>query len=192
MMLGQTLKQAREEHDVSQSEAAAATRIKIQHIAALESEEFETIAAPAYAKGFIKLYAEYLEMDPEPLIQDYEDRFMPKTRQPLMGDDDSQHNRSHDGAHQDRGRGWASGLSSIEWPFTFSKQTAGIAAGIAIGVTLVLFIALRLVHGKTDPENPLTESPAEGVERPHKHLRTHALSAEPPAPYLDLIDSTVN
>ena len=57
-MLGDTFKNAREARGVSASEAAAETRMKVQHIEALEQEDFSSVAAPAYAKGFIRLYSD--------------------------------------------------------------------------------------------------------------------------------------
>ncbi|TFH16317.1 MAG: hypothetical protein E4H02_05885 [Lentisphaerales bacterium] len=69
--LGRTLREARQKKKVSESQAAAATRIKIQTIQDLENEEFSRIAAPIYGKGFIRMYAEYLGLDPDPLIDDY-------------------------------------------------------------------------------------------------------------------------
>ena len=58
---GAIFREAREQKGVNESQAALATRIKVQHIEAMENDDFDKIAAPAYAKGFIKLYAEYLE-----------------------------------------------------------------------------------------------------------------------------------
>jgi transcriptional regulator with XRE-family HTH domain len=81
--LGNQLKAAREQKGLSASEAALGTRLKVQHILALEGDDYSTIPAPVYAKGFLRLYAEYLELDPSPLIEEYELHFMPKKRQPL-------------------------------------------------------------------------------------------------------------
>lgn len=71
MAFGQILRKAREERGLSPSEVAAATRMKVQIVEDLECEEFGRIAAVIYGKGFIKLYAEYVGLDPKPLIDDY-------------------------------------------------------------------------------------------------------------------------
>ena len=47
--LGQILKEAREKKGVTASQAAAATRMKIQTVEALERDDFSRIAAPTYA-----------------------------------------------------------------------------------------------------------------------------------------------
>ncbi len=82
--LGHTLKSTREQKRISASDAARSTRIKVQHIEAIERDDFSQIAAPAYAKGFIKIYAEYLGLDPEPLIKEYLEKHAPKERPPLL------------------------------------------------------------------------------------------------------------
>lgn len=72
--IGEQFRSAREHKRVSLSKAAASTHIKIQHLEAMESDDFSRMPAPAYAKGFIKLYAEYLGLEPAPLIEEYQAR----------------------------------------------------------------------------------------------------------------------
>lgn len=69
--LGQTFKAARERKRISLSQAAAKTRIMIQHLEMMERDDFSKMPAPAYAKGFIRMYAEFLGLDPAPLVQEY-------------------------------------------------------------------------------------------------------------------------
>ncbi|MBM4152622.1 MAG: helix-turn-helix domain-containing protein, partial [Kiritimatiellaceae bacterium] len=58
--LGQQLKAAREAKGVSEYDAGIATKILTRVIVAMESDDFSGMAAPTYAKGFIRLYADYL------------------------------------------------------------------------------------------------------------------------------------
>lgn len=69
--LGQQLKAAREAKRVSESEAGAATKILTRIIVAMEADDFSGMAAPTYAKGFIRLYAGYLGLNPDPLVEEY-------------------------------------------------------------------------------------------------------------------------
>lgn len=85
--LGQTLKEARERKKVTCSQAAAATRMKIQSIEAMERDDYSRVAAPIYAKGFLRLYAEYLGLDAAPLIREYMDTYAPKERPQLVAPD---------------------------------------------------------------------------------------------------------
>ena len=69
--LGQQLKAAREAKGVSESDAGLATKTLTKIIIAMEADDFSVMPAPTYAKGFIRLYAEYLELDPVPLVEEY-------------------------------------------------------------------------------------------------------------------------
>ncbi len=71
MALGQKLRRAREAMRLTPSEVAMRTRMKVQTVEELEKEDFSRIAAPIYGKGFIKLYAECVGLDPRPLIEEY-------------------------------------------------------------------------------------------------------------------------
>lgn len=68
---GAALRAAREKRRLSIAEVVEATRIKSHIIQDLENDDYSAIAAPLYGKGFIKLYAEYVGLDPAPLIRHY-------------------------------------------------------------------------------------------------------------------------
>lgn len=69
--LGQTLKSTRERKRISLSYAAAQTRIKLQYLELMEQDDFARMPAPAYAKGFLRMYATFLGLEPQPLVQRY-------------------------------------------------------------------------------------------------------------------------
>ena len=69
--VGQQLKTAREHKQMSIHDVVSSTKINSQIIEAIERDDFNSIAVPVYAKGFIKLYAQCVEIDPAPLIQAY-------------------------------------------------------------------------------------------------------------------------
>ena len=72
--LGQVLRSTRERKRISLSYAAAQTRIKVQYLEWMERDDFSRMPAPAYAKGFIRMYAGFLGLDPVPLVQEYQDQ----------------------------------------------------------------------------------------------------------------------
>ena len=78
--VGQKFKAAREKKKATLSQAAVVTRLKVQHLEAMERDDFGVIPAPAYARGFIKLYAEYLGLDPAPLVKEYVELYANKPR----------------------------------------------------------------------------------------------------------------
>jgi cytoskeletal protein RodZ len=69
--IGENLREARHNKKVSLEDASRATRIKIDILEQLESDEFDRLAAPAYTKGFLKLYAEYLGLDGQSIVEAY-------------------------------------------------------------------------------------------------------------------------
>lgn len=179
-MLGQQLRAEREAQGHSQSEAAEATRLKVQHIEALEKEDFSKVAAPAYAKGFIKLYAEFLEMDPELLLEDYEENFRPKTFTPLQSDDEqtAQRTEKNDFGQKKPPRDWKwPDWRSIEWPFTFSKQLSLRILAACTG--LLLLVVIASLFGKREEVQPSSS------ELANRSRSKHYLVQDPPAPYMD-------
>lgn len=84
--LGDTLRMAREQLKMSQRDVADATRIKAHIIDAIEHNDFSRISVPLYGKGFIKLYAECVGLDPEPLVKDYMTRYASSVRPSLRSE----------------------------------------------------------------------------------------------------------
>jgi transcriptional regulator with XRE-family HTH domain/uncharacterized membrane protein YqjE len=84
MSMGEILKNAREQRGLSLSAIAESTHMKVQVLEDIEQEDFRRIAAPIYGRGFVKLYAEYLDLDPTPLINEFMDIYSGK-RTPVVG-----------------------------------------------------------------------------------------------------------
>jgi len=84
--LGDTLRMAREHLKMSQSDVAEATRMKVHIVDAIECNDFSRIAVPLYGKGFVKMYAECVGLDPEPLVRDYLMHYARAVRPSLQSD----------------------------------------------------------------------------------------------------------
>jgi cytoskeleton protein RodZ len=69
--LGNYLREAREARGVSLAQVAAETRIIQRYLAALESGEYHHLPGDVYARGFIRNYAQYLNLPAEELIDMY-------------------------------------------------------------------------------------------------------------------------
>lgn len=69
--IGALLREAREEQGRELSEAAAATSMRVAQLEALEADRWEQFGGDVYAKGFLKSYAVWLGLDPEPLLEKY-------------------------------------------------------------------------------------------------------------------------
>ena len=70
---GETLRAAREAKGLTTSQIAAKTRMLVQIVEEMENEDFHRIAAPIYGRGFVKLYADCVDLDPLPLVKEFMD-----------------------------------------------------------------------------------------------------------------------
>ena len=75
--IGSSLRDARVRQKLTLSEAEQATRIRARYLAALEDERFELLPGPAYAKGFLRVYADYLGLESQRFLDEYNSRFAP-------------------------------------------------------------------------------------------------------------------
>lgn len=66
--IGARLMARRAQLGVSLDQVAARTRIRRVYLEALEEERFDIFPGDAYLKGYLKGYAESLELDPQPLL----------------------------------------------------------------------------------------------------------------------------
>lgn len=72
--IGQRFKAAREKKRISLSQAALKTHMKVQNLEAMERDDFSKMPAATYARGFIRIYAGFLGLDPVPLLHEYSEK----------------------------------------------------------------------------------------------------------------------
>lgn len=72
--MGSQLEKAREKKGVTVREAAEATKIRMEYLLQFESDDFEIPLPPIYQRGFIKIYARYLNEDPDKYIGEIQAR----------------------------------------------------------------------------------------------------------------------
>ncbi|WP_029215495.1 helix-turn-helix domain-containing protein [Kallotenue papyrolyticum] len=69
--LGARLREAREARGLTIAEVASETRILPRYLQALEEGDFEQLPGDVYARGFIRNYAQFLDLPADELIQLY-------------------------------------------------------------------------------------------------------------------------
>jgi len=72
--LGGLLRATREGRNISLDAASTFTRISVRILTALESNDFATLPAEVFTRGFIKIYAEYLGLDPSEVLKLFTDQ----------------------------------------------------------------------------------------------------------------------
>jgi hypothetical protein len=73
--IGGSLHEARIRRGIELAQVATETRIRARYLQALEDERFELIPGAVYAKGFLRAYADYLGLDGQLLVDEYNARF---------------------------------------------------------------------------------------------------------------------
>lgn len=72
MPVGAKLTALRRERGKTSSDIESATKIMGRMISALENERWDELPAKVYVRGYIQNYAQYLGVDPAPLLEEYE------------------------------------------------------------------------------------------------------------------------
>ncbi|NCC52574.1 MAG: hypothetical protein EOM20_15335 [Spartobacteria bacterium] len=142
MSIGQQLKAAREAKDLTTSQVALKTRIKVQHIENMERDDFSHIAAAAYARGFIKLYADFLGLDYRPLVDEYTENHAPAQNISLDADHPP-HTPRPKKTREPRERkpiewAWLNRLRQVRLS---REQVARIGRGVIMIITIVALVS---------------------------------------------------
>jgi cytoskeleton protein RodZ len=75
--IGSSLRAAREHQKLELSDVERATRIRTKYLQALEEERFDVLPGTAYVKGFLRTYADFLELDGPRFVEEFNERFAP-------------------------------------------------------------------------------------------------------------------
>ena len=82
--IGDTLREARMRRRVDLGEVEAAIKIRAKYLRALENEEWELLPGPTFVKTFLRTYAQYLDLDPRLLVEEYRQRYERPSSHDLM------------------------------------------------------------------------------------------------------------
>src|SRR3954447_2997238 len=81
--IGETLRETRMRRRIDMTEVEAATKIRAKYLRALENEEWDLLPGPPFVKTFLRTYAEYLDLDPRLLVEEYRQRYERPSTQDL-------------------------------------------------------------------------------------------------------------
>jgi hypothetical protein len=73
--LGSSLREARERQGRSFADLERKTQIRTRYLKALEEEQFALLPAPAYMRGFLRVYADELGLDGQLYVDEFNSRF---------------------------------------------------------------------------------------------------------------------
>jgi cytoskeleton protein RodZ len=73
--IGNSLREARLRRELDFPELEQGTKIRGKYLRALEDEAFDQLPAPTYIKGFLRTYADYLGLDGQLYVDEYNVRY---------------------------------------------------------------------------------------------------------------------
>ncbi len=72
--IGTTLLEARARQQLDIPSCEAGTKIRAKYLRAMEEEQFDVLPSPTYVRGFLKTYGDFLGVDGQLLVDEYESR----------------------------------------------------------------------------------------------------------------------
>ena len=162
--VAEQLRQAREAQKLSVQEIAEITKIRTDHVRAIEEGNFDVFSAPVYIKGFVRTYSTLLKLDTAQVMKDLEAELRATQKfaepPPLM----EQEKGALDFVMLQ--------LSKLDW------RKGVIIGGLLVVILLVLLISAIVRHyHNSDPLKGLKP----GVYQPRKPLTNQTLPLPVPA-----------
>ena len=93
--IGNSLREARTRKELDFPELETGTKIRAKYLRALEDENFEVLPSATYVKGFLRTYAEYLGLDGQLYVDEYNSRFVIGEEQSEARAPDTHHRCAH-------------------------------------------------------------------------------------------------
>jgi transcriptional regulator with XRE-family HTH domain len=138
---GSLLRSAREQKGLSLDDVARVTRITKGYLAALEENNYTKLPSDAYARGFLRVYAQFLGIDEQDILSLYQQASSPL----LPLDEPKVRTNTSDGAE----------IS----PFTKKRWFWYLAVICALTVTGVLLFGVNSNKPDRKAENPVAVQP---------------------------------
>ncbi len=82
--IGGSLREARLKRNLTPADVQKAIRIRDRYLQALEEERWQLLPGDAYVKGFLRTYADYLGLDGNLYVDEYNNRFARPDEQPHL------------------------------------------------------------------------------------------------------------
>lgn len=164
--VAEQLRRAREEQNLNVYQVAEITKIKTDHIRALEAGTYDSFSAPVYIRGFVRTYAKALKLDVAKITGDLEAE-LSKTEKfaeppPLMEKE------------KDALAFFTLQLSKLNWRVL-------VAAGSVVLFLVLVVIGLRTCRTQRKTDDPLKDL-GPGIYQPKPNQSGEKLPIPPPAP----------
>ena len=141
--IGNSLREARLRQGLEFPEIEQATKIRGKYLRALEEESFDVLPAQTYVKGFLRSYADYLGLDGQLYVDEFNSRY-------VRGElEDEEEQRPYKPRVSSPSRGGA-----------FPNKAVMLTVAVIAGLTVFVFMAAKWGGpGKRNDVLPLTKQP---------------------------------
>jgi cytoskeletal protein RodZ len=140
--LGEMLQAARERKGVDLHRAERDTKIRLKHLAALESDDYAELPGNVYARGFLRNYALYLGLDPDEVLVKW------RNEQDMRN-----------AAQQDAILAPPQPIAEPKGSLRFTRAVFAVALLMVVIVAFVGYVGLQLVRFSQVPAVALDGSP---------------------------------
>jgi cytoskeletal protein RodZ len=148
--IGNTLREARLRRGLDILDCEAETKIRAKYLRAMEDEQFDLMPTPTYVRGFLKSYAEFLDLDGRLVLDEYESRF----------GDGAGYEFGAGGAREPRPERTARRPGPSQRRHRRRRRTELRLLWLAIGGVMAVAVLVWLGVGSGDSPDPLAPPPA--------------------------------
>jgi cytoskeletal protein RodZ len=159
--IGNTLREARLRRGLDILDCEAETKIRAKYLRAMEEEQFDLMPSPTYVRGFLRTYSEFLDLDGQLVLDEYESRF--GTYDPPF-ESGSRSARTARAPRHPPGGEARSAPSPRRGRPPRRRRTELQLLWLAIGGVMAVAIVIWLGVGESDSTAPLPEAPAASNE----------------------------
>jgi transcriptional regulator with XRE-family HTH domain len=167
---GEELKETRVEKNISLADISTETRINIKYLEAIERGEFH-ILPQTYVRAFLREYAQVLNLDPEEIMQRYNDARQENIARKQTEPVQPQQTAIRESILEGNFGKWLTSLSPVQ---------RNIALGSFAAAILAVIILLANMAGGPDPDSEIKEVPFDKVVH-----ESEATSVRPQAVVVD-------
>ena len=151
--IGASLREARIRQDLDFPEIETGTKIRGKYVQALEEERFDVLPGETYIKGFLRTYAEYLGLDGQLYVDEFNSRYVaPEELQTIRARRTAQA-RSH------------------------RRMQGGVLIAALVGIAVVTALVIVAWTSGSPPDQPLAGISPNSTTTKQRHKPRSAVSA---------------
>ena len=152
--IGSSLKEARLRKGLDFPEIETGTKIRGKYLNALEEERFDVLPGETYIKGFLRTYAEYLGLDGQLYVDEFNSRYVAPAEMQTIRVRRTAQARRH------------------------RRVQGGVLIAALVGIAVVTALVIVAWTSGSAPEQPVAGISSNGPTHQKKHTRTQAQSAK--------------